>query len=386
MQALNPHIRAVPAPNSHFSAFDDQAMRQALELAAAGAGRVEPNPQVGAVIAAAGGGAIIAAGCHERFGGPHAEVVALAAAGEAARGATLYVTLEPCCHHGKTPPCTESIVAAGIARVVVAASDPNPRVAGGGIAALRAAGISVDVGLCETEARRLTAPFRKLIATGTPWVIAKWAMSLDGRLMAPPGHDRWISSLESRSLVHDLRERVDAIAVGIGTARADDPLLTARPATGRAAIRQPLRIILDTHARLPLDSRLACTARESPVLVAVGPAADAARVAALGQAGCEVWRGPAHAPGGGFAELLRELGSRRVTNLLIEGGPTVLAALFASGQVDEAWAFIAPRVLGGAAPPSACVTVPATLPPLEVEEVSRPGGDILVRGIVRACR
>ncbi len=361
-------------------------MRQALEVAGRGAGRVEPNPQVGAVVAAAAGGPIIAEGWHERFGGPHAEVIALAAAGEAARGATLYVTLEPCCHHGKTPPCTEAIIAAGIARVVVAAADPNPQVAGGGIAALRSVGVAVDVGLCEPEARRLTAPFRKLIATGTPWVIAKWAMSLDGRLTTPPGHDRWISSPESRSLVHDLRERVDAIAVGIGTACADDPLLTARPATGRAAIRQPLRIVLDTHARLPLDSRLVGTARESPVLVAVGPATDAARVAALERAGCEVWRGPAHAPGGGFAELLQELGSRRVTNLLIEGGPTVLAALFASGDVDEAWAFIAPRVLGGAEQPSACMPVPATLPPLHVEEVSRPGGDTLVRGIVQAAR
>ncbi|NDC53977.1 MAG: bifunctional diaminohydroxyphosphoribosylaminopyrimidine deaminase/5-amino-6-(5-phosphoribosylamino)uracil reductase RibD, partial [Planctomycetia bacterium] len=189
-------------------------MRQALDLARRGAGHVEPNPLVGAVVTAADG-TLAGTGWHARFGGPHAEVVALAAAGGAARGGTLFVTLEPCCHHGKTPPCTAAITAAGIARVVVATGDPFAEVAGRGIAALRAAGIAVDAGLCEREAARLVAPFTKLVTAGLPWVIAKWAISLDGHVAAPAADgptDRWISSEESRRLVHELRGRCDAIA------------------------------------------------------------------------------------------------------------------------------------------------------------------------------
>jgi diaminohydroxyphosphoribosylaminopyrimidine deaminase/5-amino-6-(5-phosphoribosylamino)uracil reductase len=204
--------------------------QQALASARRGAGLVEPNPMVGAVVATPDG-TLVGTGCHERFGGPHAEVNALAAAGPAARGGTLFVTLEPCCHHGKTPPCTDAILAAGIARVVVAAADPYPEVAGRGIALLRAAGVTVDTGLLECEASRLIAPFTKLVTTGQPWVIAKWAMSLDGHVSAPASAgDRWISSEESRRLVHDLRGRCDAILIGIGTALADDPLLTPQPA------------------------------------------------------------------------------------------------------------------------------------------------------------
>ena len=225
-----------------FTAFDQAAMRRAVELAARGRGAVEPNPQVGAVVATAdGGGRIIGEGWHDRFGGPHAEVVALEAAGERARGATLYVTLEPCCHHGKTPPCTAAILAAGITRVVVAAGDPFPAVAGRGLDALRQGGVLVEIGLLGPEATRLTAPFRKLVTAGKPWVLAKWAMSLDGRIAAAAGQDRWISSLQSRALVHDLRSRIDAIAIGIGTALADDPLLTVRPEPGTSpGPRRPL--------------------------------------------------------------------------------------------------------------------------------------------------
>jgi len=363
-----------------FTAFDEAAMRRALELAAGGRGFVEPNPQVGAVVARPEeGGRIVGTGWHERFGGPHAEVQALAAAGDAARGGTLYVTLEPCCHHGKTPPCTDAILAAGIARVVVATEDPFPAVAGRGIAMLRAAGLVVDTGLCREAAMRLTAPFRTLVTTGLPWVIAKWAMSLDGRLAAGPGQDRWISSPESRTLVHDLRSRIDAIAVGIDTVLADDPALTARPTAGTAAgPRHPLRIVLDARARLPLDSTLVRTARELPVLVAIGPDAPGSRVAALEAAGCEVWRGPDRDRGGRLMALLRELGDRRLTNVLVEGGPTVLATCFAAAAVDEVWTFVAPKLLaphGTGSPPA--------VPPLDIEEVSHPGGDILVRGVVR---
>jgi diaminohydroxyphosphoribosylaminopyrimidine deaminase/5-amino-6-(5-phosphoribosylamino)uracil reductase len=366
-----------------FTPFDQAAMRRALDLAGRGRGFVEPNPLVGAVVAA--GEVIVGDGWHERFGGPHAEVVALAAAGPRARGATLYVTLEPCCHHGKTPPCTDAILAAGIARVVVAAGDPFPAVAGRGIAALRAAGLVVETGLLAAEAERITAAFRTLVMRGRPWVIAKWAMSLDGRLAAGPGQDRWISSAESRGLVHELRSRVDAIAVGIGTAIADDPLLTVRPAPAPAPAaavgpRRPLRIVLDAQATLPLESNLVRTARDVPVLVAVGPEAPTTRTTALEAAGCEVWRGVAVDRRSRTAALLAELGRRRLTTLLVEGGSTVLAGMFAADQVDEAWVFVAPRILGG----SKVAVEPLSEPPrLQIEDVSFPGGDVLVRGTVR---
>ncbi|MFM7136562.1 MAG: bifunctional diaminohydroxyphosphoribosylaminopyrimidine deaminase/5-amino-6-(5-phosphoribosylamino)uracil reductase RibD [Planctomycetota bacterium] len=354
---------------------DEQLMRRAVELARRGEGRVEPNPMVGAVIASAAGD-LIAEGWHERFGGPHAEAAALAKGGPTARQATLYVTLEPCCHHGKTPPCTAAIIAADIARVVVAAADPFPEVAGGGIAALEAAGIPVEVGLLGAEARRLTAPFRTLVTEGRPWVIAKWATSLDGRLAAPAGGDRWISSPASLALVHELRGRVDGVLVGVGTALADDPLLTARPEGPRRATR----IVLDSRARLPLESALVRSARDWPLVIAVGPAADPGRITALEAAGCEIWRGGEADPHQRLAALLGELGRRRFTNLLVEGGAAVLGSLFAGGLVDEVYAFTAAKILGG--PGDALPTLPDP-PPVEVEEILHPGGDILIRGLVR---
>lgn len=262
-----------PGSSSDADAFDEYLMRRALELARRGEGRAEPNPMVGAVLAAPVdngiGGPIIAEGWHAACGGPHAERVALSAAGTAARGGTLAVTLEPCCHHGKTGPCTDAIIAAGIARVIVATRDPFPAVNGGGIDALRRAGIEVRMGVCEPESRRLIAPFRMLIEQRRPWLIAKWAMSLDGRVATASGMSRWISAEPSRAIVHELRGRMDGILCGIGTVLADDPLLTARP----VGPRQALRIVLDTAARLPIESRLVHTAREVPVLVATGPAA-----------------------------------------------------------------------------------------------------------------
>lgn len=364
---------------------DELCMRRAIELARQGEGRVEPNPMVGAVITSADG-RVIGEGFHERFGGPHAEVVALAAAGEAARGGTLFVTLEPCCHQGKTPPCTDAILAAGIGRVVIAAGDPFPAVAGGGILALRAAGVVVDTGVCEAEALRVTAPFRMLVMQGRPWVIAKWAASLDGLLAAPPGSDRWISSPESRAIVHALRGRVDAILVGIGTALADDPLLTARP-EGR---RRPLRIVLDSAARLPLEGQLVRTAREWPLLVATGPAADPGCMASLEAAGAEIWRSIEENPADRLRELLHELGKRRHTNLLVEGGAAVLDSFFREGLVDEVWSFTAAKAFGGedggATASYGSLATVARLPeppPMQVEEVEHPGGDLLVRGVVR---
>ena len=375
----------------HASSFeggrDELLMRRALELAGRGAGRVEPNPMVGAVIEAAGGGGrIIAEGWHADFGGPHAEIAALAVAGDAARGGTLAVTLEPCCHQGKTPPCTAAIIAAGIARVIVATPDPFPAVSGGGINALRQAGIDVTTAVCAAEARRLIAPFSMLVQQERPWLIAKWAMSLDGRVATAARESRWISSAASREIVHELRGRMDGILCGIGTALADDPLLTARP----AGPRQAVRIVLDGAARLPVKSRLVRTARDLPVLVAVGPAAPANRLQALEAAGCEVWRGAAADLRERLTALLTELAVRRLTNVLIEGGPQVLGSFADAGLIDEVWAFIAPMIIGGAAaPPAVGGTGSASLlnaAALDIEHVGHPGGDLFVRGVVRRDR
>ena len=375
----------------HASSFeggrDELLMRRALELAGRGAGRVEPNPMVGAVLEAAGGGGrIIAEGWHADFGGPHAEIAALAAAGDAARGGTLAVTLEPCCHQGKTPPCTAAIIAAGIARVIVATPDPFPAVSGGGINALRQAGIDVTTAVCAAEARRLIAPFSMLVQQERPWLIAKWAMSLDGRVATAARESRWISSAASREIVHELRGRMDGILCGIGTALADDPLLTARP----AGPRQAVRIVLDGAARLPVKSRLVRTARDLPVLVAVGPAAPANRLQALEAAGCEVWRGAAADLRERLTALLTELAVRRLTNVLIEGGPQVLGSFADAGLIDEVWAVLAPMIIGGAAaPPAVGGTGSASLlnaAALDIEHVGHPGGDLFVRGVVRRDR
>lgn len=368
-----------------FDLHDTAAMTRALELARRGEGHVEPNPMVGAVVTsrdAAGHQRIIGEGWHATFGGPHAEILALEAAGARARGATLFVTLEPCCHHGKTPPCTDAVIAAGIRRVVIAARDPFPAVAGGGIAALEAAGLTVEIGLLEREATRLTAPFRTLVEYGRPWVIAKWAMSLDGALATGSDEDRWLSSPASRRIVHDLRGRIDAILVGIGTALADDPLLTPRPPSPRTL----LRIVLDSQARLPLTSQLVKTTHETPVLVAVDPEAPATRRAALREAGCEIWTAPLADRPTRLRSLLEELGSRRHTNLLVEGGPAVLRSFFGAQLVDEVWTFIAPRIVGGSGPPQPQLPSFPDAPPIEIEQIDHPGGDILLRGLTAGYR
>jgi diaminohydroxyphosphoribosylaminopyrimidine deaminase/5-amino-6-(5-phosphoribosylamino)uracil reductase len=319
---------------------DKQWMNRALELAERGRGHVEPNPLVGAVVVR--DGKIVGEGWHQRFGEAHAEVLALKEAGEAARGATLYVTLEPCCHHGKTPPCTDAILGAGIARVVAAMSDPFPQVSGGGVARLIAAGVSVEVGLEAEKARRLNAPYLKLLATGRPYVHAKWAMTLDGKIATRTGDSKWISNAASRRVVHELRGRVDAIIVGSGTALADDPMLTARP----AGQRTPVRVVLDSQARLPTTSRLAQTARETAVLLAVARKNE--RAEALRALGCEVLEFPDARGRVALPALLDGLGRRRMTNVLVEGGAGVLGSFLAAGAIDECHVFVAPRLVGGA--------------------------------------
>ncbi len=323
------------------SDLDPFLMARALELAVRGLGNVEPNPLVGCVIAR--DGAVVGEGWHQKHGGLHAEIEALAGAGQRAAGAALYVTLEPCCHTGKTPPCTRAIIAAGIRRVVCAQQDPFAQVSGGGFAELRAAGIKVETGLLEADAVSLNAPYLKLVRTGRPWTIAKWAMTLDGRIATRSGDSRWISGEASRAIVHRLRGRMDGILVGSGTARADDPLLTARPPGARTATR----IVVDSHATLNNDSQLVRTAHDAPVLVAVGRHAAATECDRLAEAGCEIFicDGDDHTQR--LCQLLDELGRRRMTNLLIEGGGRVLGTLFDAGLIDEVHLFIAPKIVGG---------------------------------------
>lgn len=323
--------------------FDRVCMHRALAEAAHGLGYVEPNPMVGSVVAR--DGQIISVGHHERFGGAHAEVHALNRAGDGARGATLYVSLEPCCHVGKTPPCTWAIRAAGIRRVVVAMRDPFPAVSGGGVAELSSSGVVVEVGLMADAAAALNAAYLKRLKTGRPFVTAKWAMTLDGKIATRTGDSRWISGERSRARVHALRGRMDAIVIGIGTALADDPLLTARPAGARTATR----IVLDSRGRLPLESRLVRTASDAPVLLAYsveGPTVDALR-----DMGCET-RQFGTGRGVSVANLLDHLGERGMTNVLVEGGAGVLSSFFDAGAVDAVEIFIAPKISGGAGAPS----------------------------------
>jgi diaminohydroxyphosphoribosylaminopyrimidine deaminase/5-amino-6-(5-phosphoribosylamino)uracil reductase len=361
--------------------IDTWHMRRALELAAHGEGLVEPNPMVGCVIAR--GAEIIGEGWHRRFGQAHAEVEALRIAGDRAAGATLYVTLEPCRHFGQTPPCTQAILAAGLRRVVVAQRDPFPEVAGRGIAELQAGGVEVQLGLFEAEAQRLNAPYLKLIHTGRPWIIAKWAMTLDGKIATRAGQSRWISGPQSREIVHRLRGRVDAILIGRGTAAADDPLLTARP----PGPRTPVRVVLDTLASLRSESQLARTARETPVLVAVGRESTETSRSRLCAAGCEVFvcEGDTHAAR--LGALLDELGRRRLTNLLVEGGGQLLGGLLDARQIDEVHVFIAPKLVGGssAAAPMAGQGIAGMSAAVELEtsRVQQCGADWYVTG--RCC-
>jgi len=365
-----------------------EVMARALELAALGMGAVEPNPAVGAVLVDDERN-LIAEGWHQRFGGPHAEIEAITSAGGRAQGATLFVTLEPCCHEGKTGPCTEAIVAAGIRKVVVALRDPFPEVDGQGIERLRSQGIEVEVGLLADEAARLAAPFLKLVTTARPWVHAKWAMSLDGKIATRSGDSRWISNEASRAIVHRLRGRMDAIVVGAATAIHDDPLLTARPPGPRVATR----IVVDSQARLPLTSQLVKTAREVPLLIAASNAAPAANVRRLEEQGAEVLIVKADAARDAdevdLGVLLAELGRRKFTNVLVEGGSRLLGSLFDGGHVDEIHVFVAPKIVGGLAAPSAVAGVGFaqmnSASALESVAVERIGDDIYISGRRRSA-
>ncbi|MCS7014726.1 MAG: bifunctional diaminohydroxyphosphoribosylaminopyrimidine deaminase/5-amino-6-(5-phosphoribosylamino)uracil reductase RibD [Gemmatales bacterium] len=326
--------------------MDEPFMRRALELAQRGEGYVEPNPLVGAVIVR--DGQVVGEGAHECFGGPHAEILALRQAGELARGATLYVTLEPCCHWGKTPPCTQAILHAGIRRVVAAIVDPFPEVSGKGLAELRQAGVVVEVGLLACEARELNAPYLKRLTRGRPWIIAKWAMSWDGKIATATGQSKWLSGEESRTLARQWRGKVDAVLVGVGTVLQDDPHL-GPPADSP---RLPQRIILDTHLRIPVESQLVRTARQIPVLIFHGPAASESKRQALVSAGCECVAVSLQQGRVSPAAVLDELGRRLVTKVLVEGGGAVLGSFFDIGEVDEVRVFLAPLLVGGQQAPT----------------------------------
>lgn len=331
--------------DTHLTAADSAHLRRALELAERGRGRVSPNPLVGAVIVR--DGEVIGEGFHAELGGLHAERAALAdcqARGEDPAGATMYVTLEPCAHQGRQPPCVEAILAEGIARVAIASEDPSEKAAGRGPGMLRDGGVEVlfAAGAEAAAARRLNQSFRKHSRTGLPFVTLKLAMSLDGQTATAPGDSPWISGDQSRALVHHWRAESDAIAVGIGTVLADDPLLTARIPTAR----QPTRVVFDSDARLPCSSQLLASLDQSPLIVVVAPDADPARARALRETGTELIVASGKTSADRVKSALAELGRQEITSLFLEGGPTLATAFSEADQLDESRTFIAPVLLG----------------------------------------
>ncbi len=327
---------------------DIRWMARALALAARGRGLTSPNPMVGALLVR--DGTLVAERFHERAGGPHAEAAVLAEAGERGRGATLYVTLEPCNHVGRTPPCVEAIVRAGVRRVVAATGDPNPRVKGGGAAALAAAGVEVSMGCLEREARELNHVFFTAVERQRPHVTLKWAMTLDGKIAAFDGKSRWITGEAARRETHRLRSRSDAIVTGIGTVLADDPALTVR--LEQPWPREPYRVVVDSRARLPLHATLLETGRPARVVVAVGEDAPAPRVAALESSGVTVLQCKSREGRVDVADLCARLFALDVTAVLLEAGRALTGAFVQAGLVDRVAVFIAPKLLGGAAAPS----------------------------------
>lgn len=356
-------------------------MQRALALALKAKGRTSPNPMVGAVLVKEG--RIIGEGYHAFAGADHAEVVALKAAGDEAREATLYLNLEPCCHYGRTPPCTEAIIRAGIKRVVASTFDPNPLVAGKGAERLKAAGIDVEIGLLSEEAKRLNEAFFTLIATGRPFVILKVAASLDGKIATKAGESRWITGEAARKKVHELRDEVDAVLVGIGTVLKDDPLLTVR--LDREGTRDPLRVIVDSHARLPLEANVLKDPRKA--LVAVSPEAPKERVEALRSRGAEVLLIEGASGKVSLGRLMEELGKRGIVSVMIEGGSEVNASAFHEGIVDKLILFYAPLLIGGKEAPSIVGGSGIEYLPQAIRlkdlRIERLGNDLLIEGYIQ---
>lgn len=368
----------VKADETGFSAEDARFMGKALALAARGKGMAHPNPMVGAVVVK--DGEIAGEGYHRGPFTPHAEAEALARASEKARGSTLYVTLEPCNHQGRTPPCTEAIIAAGVKRVAIAATDPNPAVKGGGEARLREAGLTVDGGLLAARSSRLNEAYERYVLTGMPLVVVKMAATADGKVAARGGASKWITGEKARRMVHAMRRESDAVLVGRGTVKADDPELTVRMVPLRGA-RPPLRVVVDSRLSMPLDCRLA-QGGEPRVIVATTMAGDGEKAEALRKRGVEVLvLGESHGRVD-LQELLLSLGRREVARLLVEGGPTLVASLLDKGLADRLFLFVAPRVLGDAEARSWAegreVTDLDGSLPLRWKKVRRVGEDLLL--------
>lgn len=355
-------------------------MQRALEEAARGLGRTRPNPMVGCVVAR--GDEVLGVGHHARAGSAHAEVVALRRVRDKARGADLYVTLEPCAHQGRTAPCTEAIIKAGIQRVFIGARDPNPIVNGKGLRELRKAGIHVHLGLAADACRRLNEAYAHFISNRTPFVVAKFAQSLDGKVATKSGESQWITCTHSRKAGHRLRNSVDAVIVGVGTVLADDPQLTCRSRGGR----DPIRIVVDTQARTPTSARCVALARtgKAQTWVVVGPNAPPRRCAALQKAGVEVLRCRQSAGRVDLCHLMAELGDRELLSVLVEGGPALMGSFVGRSLVNKVHAFVAPMIVGGSQAKGTVgdpgVATLAEALRLQDVTVERSGHDLLVVG------
>jgi diaminohydroxyphosphoribosylaminopyrimidine deaminase/5-amino-6-(5-phosphoribosylamino)uracil reductase len=361
-------------------AADAKFMKVAMALARKGIGNVEPNPAVGCVIVK--NGRIIGKGCHKKFGGPHAEINALSDCrkkGNNPAGATMYVTLEPCCHFGKTPPCTNAIIKAKIAKVVIAAIDPSKHANGRGVKKLKQAGIDVEIGLCEKQAKLLNAPFFKFATTGKPWIILKWAQSKDG-FLASKKH-RWLSNKKSRADAQKIRRRADAILVGINTVLADDPLLTARPARRDKKL---LRVVLDSQLRIPLNCNLTRTIKKAPVLVFTANKNNK-KITPLRKKGAEIITVPSAEGKCNLKDVLAALAQKGIQQLLVEGGPTVITSFLRAGLADEIIVYTAPKKLGrlgtaSATKPMAKAANPARLHNLDVKNLN---ADLRINGFFK---
>ena len=362
---------------------DEKYMRQAIALALKGTGRVNPNPLVGAVVVK--DGRVIGEGYHQQYGCPHAERNALAACTESPAGATIYVTLEPCCHHGKNPPCTQALIQAGVSRVVVGSADPNPLVAGKGIAQLKAAGIQVEEGCLQAECDAINFIFFHYITTKQPYLALKYAMTADGKIACHTGASRWITGEAARHHVHQLRNKYAAIMVGTGTALADDPELTCRIENGN----NPVRIVCDTQLRTPLSAKLVTTATEVPTIIATC-CQDEIRHKPYQEAGCQVWVLPAKNEVVDLHALLQRLGQEKIDSVLVEGGGQLNWSLLQAGLVQRVYTYIAPKIFGGSTAKSPVggigVDTPQQAFQMKVISTQQLGDDFLLeQEVVSSC-
>ena len=379
-------IFQICCPDVIFGAFfmsycekDIEFMRRAIALARKGGGYVHPNPLVGCVVVKDGG--IIAEGYHEKYGEFHAERNALTRCQLETKGASLYVTLEPCCHYGKTPPCTEIIIEKGIRKVYVGILDPNPLVAGKGVKILQDAGIEVEVGLCDDEIREMNKVFLKYITTKRPYVIMKTAMTLDGKIAAVTGDSRWVTNERSRRMVHELRSELAGVITGIGTVLADDPMLNVRL---EGEHHQPIRIVVDSNLKIPVDSQMIKTSRVYRTIIATTVIPSAAGARNLLSTGCEVVQCASKNNHVDINDLMTKLGAMGIDSLLLEGGGTLNAAFLEAGCVDEVWAFVAPKIIGGegAKTPVAGKGIEKMNDAIQLQniDIQNVNGDILIKG------